>query len=88
VSTAQGNVDAGSGIHTDKARDLRGESEVHVHTHDLGATVRALVKLGVVELEPGEVIDGVAVELPEPHREERALTRASAISASTRAGKF
>lgn len=64
------NLDVGSGVHTDKARDLRGDPTVTVEKHSLQETIRGLEDLGLkVKIVHDEVIEGavdaqVVEELP------------------------
>jgi len=69
----QANV--GSGIHTDKARDLRGDATVVIEdkrTHE--EIIRNLVDKGVLELGPDDVIEVPDSEVPDS--EEKKLTDA------------
>jgi len=61
----QSNV--GSGIHTDKARDLRGDATVVVEDRrTTEEIIRGLAALGVIELEDGDVVEETGQEMVLP----------------------
>jgi hypothetical protein len=61
VSTAQRNLDVGSGIHSDKAKDLRGDPSLIVERRSLQEIERRLGELGL--LADNDAIDSEAVEV-------------------------
>jgi hypothetical protein len=73
LSAAIRNLDVGSGIHTDKAQNIRAGAELPINLPDVQETLRSLrasgvtnIRLEMVDDAEEESVPGTATEVPEP----------------------